>query len=117
MAKVEHIIEALCRHKDDSAVEVLSRIGTNCPIDDIREQTAKALVRRNTHDSLSVVIINKGKGINDLNHKVAMSVINEIISLKDKSEAMKILEDTINMHSDENVRETARSVKALIELS
>ena len=46
-----------------------------------------------------------------------MSVINEIISLKDKSEAMKILEDTINMHSDENVRETARSVKALIELS
>ena len=117
MAKVEHIIEALCRHKDDSAVEVLSRIGTNCPIDEIREQTAKALVRRNTHDSLSVVIINKGKGINDLNPKVAMSVINEIISLKDKSEAMKILEDTINMHSDENVRETARSVKALIELS
>ena len=117
MAKVEHIIEALCRHKDDSAVEVLSRIGTNFPIDDIREQTAKALVRRNTHDSLSVVIINKGKGINDLNPKVAMSVINEIISLKDKSEAMKILEDTINMHSDENVRETARSVKALIELS
>ena len=117
MAKVEHIIEALCRHKDDSAVEVLSRIGTNCPIDDIREQTAKALVRRNTHDSLSVVIINKGKGINDLNPTVAMSVINEIISLKDKSEAMKILEDTINMHSDENVRETARSVKALIELS
>ena len=117
MAKVEHISEALCRHKDDSAVEVLSRIGTNCPIDDIREQTAKALVRRNTHDSLSVVIINKGKGINDLNPKVAMSVINEIISLKDKSEAMKILEDTINMHSDENVRETARSVKALIELS
>ena len=117
MAKVEHIIEALCRHKDDSAVEVLSRIGTNWPIDDIREQTAKALVRRNTHDSLSVVIINKGKGINDLNPKVAMSVINEIISLKDKSEAMKILEDTINMHSDENVRETARSVKALIELS
>ena len=117
MAKVEHIIEALCRHKDDSAVEVLSRIGTNCPIDDIREQTAKALVRRNTHDSLSVVIINKGKGITDLNPKVAMSVINEIISLKDKSEAMKILEDTINMHSDENVRETARSVKALIELS
>ena len=117
MAKVEHIIEALCRHKDDSAVEVLSRIGTNCPIDDIREQTAKALVRRNTHDSLSVVIINKGKGINDLNPKVAMSVINEIISLKDKSEAMKILEDTINMHSDENVRETASSVKALIELS
>ena len=117
MAKVEHIIEALCRHKDDSAVEVLSRIGTNCPIDDIRQQTAKALVRRNTHDSLSVVIINKGKGINDLNPKVAMSVINEIISLKDKSEAMKILEDTINMHSDENVRETARSVRALIGLS
>lgn len=117
MAKLEHIIEALCRHKDDSAVEVLSKIGTNCPIDEIREQTAKALVRRNTHEALSVVIINKGKGINDLNPKVAMSVINEIISLKDKSEAMKILEDTINMHSDENVRETARSVKALIELS
>ncbi len=117
MAKVENIIEALARHEDGSAIEVLNKIGTNCPVDEIREQTSKALVRKNTHDSLKIVIINKGKGINDLNSRVAMGVINELISLRDKTEAMKILEDTINLHSDENVRETARSVKALIELS
>ena len=33
------------------------------------------------------------------------------------TEAIKILEDTMNMHSDEDVRETARSVRALISYS
>ena len=111
------IIEALSIHADDSAVGVLERLGTNCPDGEVRELTSKALVRRNTHESLRVLIINKGKGINDLSPQVAMSTINEILSLSDKSEVMKILEDTINLHSEEDVRETARSVKALIELS
>lgn len=46
-----------------------------------------------------------------------MSTINEILSLKDKSEVIKILDDTINMHSDEAVKENARSVKSLLALS
>jgi len=117
MPKVEHIIEALGRHEDDAAVGVLENVGTNCPYDDIREMTAKALVRRNTHDSLKVVLINKGKGIHDLNSRVAMGTVDAILDLEDKSEVLKILDDTINMHSDEFVRENARSVKTLIELT
>lgn len=69
------------------------------------------------HDALKVVITNKGKGINDMSTVVAMSTINELLSLEDKSEAMKILEDTVEMHSDEEVRDNARSVKALMALS
>ena len=45
------------------------------------------------------------------------TAINEILSLKDKSEVIKILDDTINMHSDEAVKENARSVKSLLALS
>lgn len=48
---------------------------------------------------------------------LAMITINELLSLNDKSEAMKILEDTVNEHSDEEVRDNARSVKALMALS
>lgn len=117
MAKLEYIIEALGRHSDDAAVGVLEEIGTNCPIDEVREMTAQALIRRNSHDALSAMIISKGKGINDLSAKVAMSAINELLSLKDKTEAFKILDDTIEMHSDEDVRDTARSVKALMNYS
>ena len=68
-------------------------------------------------DRFKVVIINKGKGINDMSPVVAMSTINEILNLKDKEEAVKILDDTINMHSDESVKENARSVKSLLALS
>jgi len=39
-----------------------------------------------------------------------MSTINEILNLADKTEVVKILDDTIEMHSDEEVRENARSV-------
>ena len=46
-----------------------------------------------------------------------MSTINELLALEDKSEAIKILEDTVEMHSDEEVRDNARSVKALMALS
>lgn len=117
IAKIEHIIEALGAHKDPKSIEVLERLGTNSPDDTVRELTAKALTCKNTHDSLVVLVVNKGKGINDLSPKVAMNSVNEILSLDDKTEVVKILDDTMNLHSDEEVRETARSVKALIELS
>ena len=34
-----------------------------------------------------------------------------------KAEVIKILDDTINLHSDESVKENARSVKSLLALS
>ena len=105
--KIEKIINALETHEDMESIEILEELGTNSP----------ALVRKNVHDSLKVVIINQGKGINDLSPVVAMSTVNEILSLEDKSEAIKILDDTINMNSIEEVRENAKSVKSLLELS
>ena len=66
---------------------------------------------------MEVVISNEGKGINDLSTVVAMSTINELLSLEDKTEAMNILEDTVNNHTEEDVRDNARSVKALMALS
>ena len=75
------------------------------------------MVRKNVHDSLEVVISNQGKGINDLSTVVAMSTINELLALEDKTEAINILEDTVNNHSEEDVRDNARSVKALMALS
>ena len=117
IARIEHIIEALGAHKDPKAIDVLERLGTNSPDETVRELTAKALIGKNTHDSLVVLVVNKGKGINDLSPKVAMHSVNEMLSLDNKSEIVKILEDTMSLHSDEEVRETARSVKALIELS
>lgn len=115
--KIRNIIEALCLHEDPSSVAVLEARGTNSPDDEIRELTARALVRKNTHDSLAVTITNKGKGINDMSTVVAMSTINELLTLDNKEEAIKILTDTVEMHSDEEVRENARSVKALMALS
>ena len=46
-----------------------------------------------------------------------MSTINELLALEDKTEAIKILEDTVENHSEEEVRDNARSVKALMALS
>ena len=116
--KIRNIIEALGSHKDSKdAIELLTELGTNSPDDEIRELTAQTLIRKNTHESLRVVLISKGKGINDLNARVAMSSINELLALKDKKEALKILDDTIKMHSDEDVRNTARSVRALMTFS
>jgi uncharacterized protein with von Willebrand factor type A (vWA) domain len=114
---IVEIIDALADHKDSESIRVLEELGTNSPDNEVREYTSRALVKKNVHDSLKVVIINQGKGINDLSPAVAMSTINEILAIKDKTEVMKILDDTINMHSDETVRENARSVKSLLALS
>ena len=114
---VTNIIEGLGLNQNPETISILEDVGTNSKIDAIREMTARALVKKNMHDSLKVVITNKGKGINDMSTVVAMITINELLSLNDKSEAMKILEDTVNEHSDEEVRDNARSVKALMALS
>lgn len=117
MTKIQNIITALSQHNDNEAVNILTNLGTNSDNDEIRELTAQALIKRNTHDSLSIVLLSKGKGINDLSARVAMSAINELLSLEDKSEAIKILDDTIQLHSEQDVRETARSVRALMTFS
>ncbi|CDE59338.1 unknown [Fusobacterium sp. CAG:439] len=114
---VTNVIEGLGLNPNPETISILEDVGTNSKIDAIREMTARALVKKNMHDALKVVITNKGKGINDMSTVVAMSTINELLSLEDKSEAMKILEDTVEMHSDEEVRDNARSVKALMALS
>ena len=114
---VLEIIDALTAHQDTDSIRVLEELGTNSPDNEVREYTSRALVRKNVHDSLKIVIINQGKGINDLSPAVAMSTINEILALKDKSEVVRILDDTISMHSDESVKENARSVKSLLALS
>ncbi len=116
--KVSNIIESLTINPNPDSVAVLEEIGTNSSIDEVRELTSRALVKRNEHDSLSVVIANRGKGINDMSTIVAMSTINELLSLENKEEAMKVLENTISSDSfDEEVKENARSVKALMALS
>ncbi len=117
LKNVSNIIEGLGNHKDPESIQLLEEIGTNSSLDVIREMTSRALVKKNDHDSLAVVITHKGKGINDLSTMVAMSTINELLGLKDKTEAIKILSDTVEMHSDEEVRDNARSVKALMALS
>ena len=116
--RVSSIIESLTINPNPDSVAVLEEIGTNSSIDDVREMTARALVKRNESSSLSVVISSRGKGINDMSTVVAMSTINELLSLEDKQEAMRILEDTISGESfDDEVKENARSVKALMALS
>ena len=114
---VTNIIEGLGRNENPESISILEDVGTNSKVDAIREMTSRALVRKNEHDALQVVISNKGKGINDMSTVVAMSTINELLSLSDKSEAMKILEETVDQNSDEEVRDNARSVKALMALS
>jgi hypothetical protein len=115
--KIKNIIDALSQHESSSAVEILERVGTNSSDDEIRRLTAKALVNRNTQDALSVVILKEGKGINDLNTNVAMSTINELLALKDKSEALTILESIQETECNDTVKETARSLKALMAFS
>ncbi len=116
--KVSDIIESLTINTNPDSVAVLEEIGTNSSIDEVRELTSRALVKRNEHDSLQVVISNRGKGINDMSTIVAMSTINELLSLENKEEAMRVLENTISSEGfDEEVKENARSVKALMALS
>lgn len=116
--RVSDIIESLTINSNPDSVAVLEEIGTNSSIDEVRELTSRALVKRNEHDSLQVVIANRGKGINDMSTIVAMSTINELLSLENKEEAMRVLENTISSEGfDEEVKENARSVKALMALS
>jgi hypothetical protein len=116
--RVSDIIDSLTINPNPESVAVLEEIGTNSSIDEVRELTSRALVKRNEHDSLNVVISNRGKGINDMSTIVAMSTINELLSLENKEEAMRILENTISSEGfDEEVKENARSVKALMALS
>lgn len=114
---VSNIIEGLGMNPNSECIGILEDVGTNSKIDAIREMTSRALVKRNEEDALRVVIANKGKGINDMSTVVAMSTINELLSLTDKTIAMKVLTNTVEMHSDEEVRDNARSVKALMALS
>ena len=116
--RVSDIIDSLTINPNPESVAVLEEIGTNSSIDVVREMTARALVKRNEQNSLSVVISQRGKGINDMSTVVAMSTINCLLSLEDKEEAMKVLENTISGEGiEEDVRENARSVKALMALS
>jgi len=116
--KVSNIIEAISKHQDEKeALRVLDDLGTNCPLDDIRELTSRYLIRKNTPDALKLVIVNRGKGINDLSAKVAMCAINELLALKDKEEAIRILDETIEHNEEKEVQDTARSVKALMSFS
>lgn len=115
--KLNNIIEALARHTDTDSIRVLNEVGTNCADDEVREAAARALVQKNLKESLEVVIKNKGKGINDLSAKVAMTAINELLALKDKKAATEVLEETINSEAEKEVIETARSVKALMSFS
>ena len=114
---VTNIIEGLGINENPETISILEDVGTNSKVDAIREMTSRALVKKNMHDSLKVVITNKGKGINDLSTSVAMSTINELLSLEDKAEAIRILEDTVENNSEEEVRDNARSIKALMALS
>ena len=116
--RVSDIIDSLTINPSSDAVAVLEEIGTNSSTDEVREMTARALVKRNEVASLSVVISNKGKGINDMSTVVAMSTINSLLSLEDKETAMTVLENTISGEGiPEDVVENARSVKALMALS
>ncbi|MDR1168311.1 MAG: hypothetical protein LBK53_05410 [Heliobacteriaceae bacterium] len=115
--KVENIIEGLGMHQDPQSIGLLEEVGTNSSLDCVRELTSRALIKKNMPDALKIVIGNAGKGINDLSSIVAMSSINELLSLKDKTAAVDVLQDTIENHPDEQIRDNARSVKALISLS
>ncbi|MGN0031452.1 MAG: hypothetical protein ACI37Q_05815 [Candidatus Gastranaerophilaceae bacterium] len=117
-SRVSDIIESLTINPNPDSIQVLEEIGTNSSIDEVRELTSRALVKRNEHDSLNVVIASRGKGINDMSTVVAMSTINELLSLENKEEAMRVLDNTISSDGfDEEVKENARSVKALMALS
>ncbi|MCQ2789078.1 MAG: hypothetical protein MJ229_01745 [bacterium] len=115
--KLANVIDALSKHEDNSAVAVLEEIGTNCADSEVRMLTAKALVERNSKDSLSVIISRDGKGINDLDTTVAMGTINNLIALENKDLALEILSETEKNCEIESVKDNARSVKALLELS
>jgi len=118
MSNAIKIIEALGRHTDEAATDILKEIGTNSSREDVREETAKALIRRNSENSLRILVANEGKGINDLSTKVALSTVNTLLELQDKSELLKVLNQTIDgKEMKDEIKNTARSLRALITLS
>lgn len=116
MKHISNLINGLALHEDMESINVLNEIGTNSSVDTIREMTARALVRKNVVEAFHIVIMNEGKGINDLSTNVAMSTINELLSLQNKEIAMQVLEDAVANSEIEMVRDNARSVKALMAL-
>ena len=68
MTKELKIIEALGRHEDEASIDVLEDLGTNSSREDVREETAKALVRKNNEKALRIVVANKGKGCASSKH-------------------------------------------------
>ena len=44
---VLEIIDALTAHQDNESIRVLEELGTNSPDNEVREYTARALVRKN----------------------------------------------------------------------
>ncbi|MDD3594542.1 MAG: hypothetical protein PHX18_07940 [Candidatus Gastranaerophilales bacterium] len=111
------IIEALGRHDDMNAVAVLEDVGTNSAKEEIRTETAKALIRRNSCDALRILLTKQGKGVHDLSTKVAMTTVNGLLALEDKTELLKIIDETISHNKEEEFLNTAKSLRALINLS
>ncbi len=59
--KVSNIIEALGRHEDVDSIRVLRDLGTNHESDEIRELTARALIKKNSKESLKWLLKIKAK--------------------------------------------------------
>ncbi|MCQ2958148.1 MAG: hypothetical protein MJ180_04505 [Candidatus Gastranaerophilales bacterium] len=118
MSNALKIIEALGRHEDEASIDVLKDVGTNSEKEEIREATAQALIRKNSGKSLRILVADKGKGINDLSTRVALSTVNHLLELEDKATLMEVLGETIeSTNCEEEIRNTARSLRALITLS
>lgn len=49
--------------------------------------------------------------------RVAMSSINEILEMEDKSKVLEVLDETLENSQIQQVKDTARSVKTLITYS
>ena len=111
------IIEALGRHPDEESIDVLRDLGTNSSREDVREETASALIMKNNDKAYRILVANEGKGINDLSTKVALSTVGKLVELQDKTELLKVLDETINSENADEIKTTARSLKALITLS
>lgn len=114
---VNLLIEALGKNTDERSIRILEDLGTNSPVDFIRSCTAIALIRKNTTESLRLMVSRKGKGINDLSPKVCEITVNELLNLDDKTEALKVLRESIKMTSDKKVKINSRSVKTVLDLS
>lgn len=116
LRRIKNIIEALSRSSEAESIDILEELGTNCPLDEIRRLTSSALIKKNDERALRVMITKKGKGIHDLSSEVAMNSINELLSLKDKTQAIKLLEEAAN-YEDKEIQDIARSTKALMTFS